>query len=67
MPIDPRLTEFPRMLFKGEDSCVVATADQKAAKLAEGWVVRLLPGESEDEYPPVLPEPRRRGRPPAGE
>lgn len=63
MPIDPRVNEFPRMLFKGKaDTCVVQNADEKSARLAEGWVVRLLPGESPEDYAPTeSPKKGRRG------
>lgn len=65
MPVAHYVTEFPRMLFRGDDdTCVVHDATEKAARLAEGWTVRLLPGETEDEYPPVA-APKRRGRPPS--
>jgi hypothetical protein len=47
--IDPRFTEFPRMLFKGDDACVVSDADAKAQKLAQGWKLKLLPGETLEE------------------
>ena len=37
------MQEFPRMLFRGEDTIVVADAEQKAAALAEGYETRWLP------------------------
>lgn len=64
MPVDPRVQEFPRMLFRGKDDAetlVVATADEKAAALANGWRVKLLPGEAADEYLPSE-QPSKKGR-----
>lgn len=67
MPVHAFLNEFPRMLFRGDDTRVVANADEKAAALAYGWSVRLLPGETADEYatpdvPAADAEPKKKGR-----
>lgn len=50
MPPFHTITEYPRMLFKGDETLVVTSADAKAAALGDGWQVRLLPGETLDEY-----------------
>lgn len=79
MPVHAFVNEFPRMLFRGDDTRVVANADEKAAALADGWSVRLLPGETADEYAmpealealtdeaaadPAPAEPKKKGRGP---
>lgn len=64
---------FPRMLFKGDATCVVQSADEMRAARLQGWEARPLPGEileplaSGDDDPPAAVEndpPKRRGRPP---
>lgn len=57
MPVHPTVNEFPRMLFRGADEKIVINAEQKAAALADGWTVRLLPGETADEYAAPAPVP----------
>lgn len=64
MPVRHGINEYPRMLFKGDESCVVVDAAEKARVLADGWEARALPGESDDELraaaAPAEPEPERK-------
>lgn len=48
------------MLFKGDDTRIVKSLDEKAQALADGWEVRLLPGETADEYPASPPKKSRK-------
>lgn len=52
------MLRFPRMLFKGEATCVVADETAQAQKLAEGWDTRPLPGE----VPPDEPIEPKKGK-----
>lgn len=54
------------MLFKGDETRVVANADQKAAALADGWETRWLPCDGPKPEPddaPTEPAARKPGRP----
>lgn len=59
---------FPRMLFKGDETRVVADADQMAAALSGGWEKRWIPADGprpETDAPDVIDAPpaRKPGRP----
>lgn len=60
MPVRHGCTEYPRMLFRGDDTLVVSNAQQKASALADGWQARALPGETDDELS-ALPERKKPG------
>jgi hypothetical protein len=60
------MREFPRMLFRGEDTLVVSDAAQKSAAVADGWQTRWLPcdGPRPEPAEPLEPaEPKtKKGR-----
>lgn len=60
------MLDYPRMLFKGDETRVVANADEKAAALADGWNARWIPSDGPRPEPAVAPsdpptEPVKRG------
>lgn len=56
------MLEYPRMLFKGDETVIVSDAAQKAASLAEGFETRWLPCDGPRPEPRPEPEPKKKGR-----
>lgn len=63
------MSEFPKMLYRGDEQCVVADPEAEAVKLREGYVTAAdyyAPKVAEAVYPSdedVVDAPKKRGRP----
>ena len=52
------MSRYPRMLFKGDETCVVPDEDAQAIKVAAGWETKPLPGDPPERKKKPGPKPR---------